>query len=130
MTFGEITVALKARLVTVAGSIPVAWPGKDFTPGQEYIEFAHAPTQRIDNTGTGGATAQEGIVLMTAVVRAGIGETRAEQIADIIRAGFPYPLRLTAGSAKVLINRPPEPAPGFTDGTYYRIPVRVRYITE
>jgi hypothetical protein len=73
---------------------------------------------------------QEGILLLTAVVRVGNGEARATAIADTIRAGFPYTLRLTAGSGKVLINQPTEPAPGFSDGTYYRIPVRVRYITE
>lgn len=130
MNYGAITDALKARLVTVADTIPVSWPGLAFTPGAEYIEFGHFPTQRIDNTGTGGVTVQEGIVLLTVVVRAGIGEKRAEEIADIIRVGFPYPLRLTGVGGKVLVNRPPEPVPGFTDGAYYRLPVRVRYITE
>lgn len=130
MIYGEISDALKGRLLTVAGVIPVSWPGLDFVPGAEYIEFRHAPVGRFDNTGAATVAYQEGIALITAVVKAGIGEKRVEQIADTIRAGFPMGLRITAGSGKVLITKPADPVPGFTDGAYYRLPVRVDYTTE
>jgi sugar/nucleoside kinase (ribokinase family) len=130
MTFSEIDTAIKARTLAIAGAIPVSWPNKDFTPGAEYIEIRHQPVQRIDTTGTGDNSQQDGLVLFNCTVRAGIGETRALQIADLIRAGFPKALRLAAGAGNVVITKPADPRPGFTDGTYYRLPVVVSYTTE
>jgi hypothetical protein len=130
MTFTEIDAAIKAHALTVAGAIPVSWPNKDFTPGAEYIEIRHQPVQRIDTTGTGDNSQQDGLVLFNCTIRAGNGETRALQIADVIRAGFPKALRLAAGSGNVVITKPADPRSGFTDGSYYRMPVLVGYTTE
>ena len=130
MTFADIDNALKARLNAIRAGIAVAWPGLSFQPGAEFIEFQHSPVTRTDTTLTGDYSTQEGIVLMNAVVRSNIGEKRALEIADLIRGGFRMGLRLAAGSANVVIEKPAEPRPGFTDGTYYRIPVVVNYTTE
>jgi len=52
------------------------------------------------------------------------------ELAQIIADGFPKALRLAAGDGNVVITAPANPAPAFPDGAYYRLPVRVAYLTE
>jgi len=130
MTFANIETALGKRLQTMANCPPIAWPNQDFTPQGTYLEFRHSPTARDDNTGTGTQPVQIGIALVTVITPAGGFANAANALAQQIADRFPMGLRLTEGGATVLINQPTEPAPGFTDGAYYRLPVRIRYTTE
>lgn len=130
MTFAEIENALGQRLVAVAGNVPIAWPNKDFVPSTPYFEFRHTPVDRVDDTTSGGFAYQTGIVLITVVADRDKFATEANGLAQTIADGFPKALRLTAGTGTVLINAPSAPATPFVDGVYYRLPVRVTYITE
>jgi hypothetical protein len=130
MNFAAIDTAIKSRTLAIAGSIPVAWPNLDFTPSAEYIEIRHQPVQRIDTTGTGDNAQQEGLVLFNIRTRAGTGEARALEIADLILTGFPKALRLAVAGGNVVITKPADPRPGFTDGAYWLMPVVFNYTTE
>lgn len=130
MTFNEIEAAVGQHLAAMADCPPVAWPNQDFTPSGTYIEFRHAPTERVDPVISGGHPYQIGIFLMTVIIPAGGFTTAANVVAQNIANRFPKALRLNTGSGNVVINAPSSLANGFQDGAYWRQPVRVFYITE
>ena len=130
ITFVDIETALGQRLETIADGVPVAWPNNDFVPTGEYFEFRNVPASREDQVISGGYPYQYGIALITAVAPKGSFSNRVNELAQIIADGFPKALRLAAGSGTVLITAPASPAPAFPDGAYFRLPVRVAYLTE
>jgi hypothetical protein len=130
MTFDEIETAIGQHLEAMDDCPPIAWPNQDFTPSGTYIEFRHVPSDRVDDTGSGGYPYQLGIVLLTVVIPAGGFNTAANTIAQAIADRFPKALRLAAGGGFVLMNGPAALGTPFQDGAYWRQPVSVRYITE
>lgn len=130
MTFQEIENAVGQRLAGMTDCPPIAWPNKDFTPNGTYIEFRHAPGERVDPVISGGYEYQTGIFLLTAVTRAGGFNTAANALAQNIADRFPKALRLSAGDGSVVITAPSALGTPFQDGAYWRQPVRVFYITE
>lgn len=130
MTFDQIETAVGQHLEGMTDCPPIAWPNQDFTPSGTYIEFRHAPTERVDPVISGGYPYQIGIFLLTVVVPAGGFATAANTTAQAIADRFPKALRLDAGDGTVVISAPASLANGFQDGAYWRQPVRVFYITE
>ena len=130
MTVDEIETALGQRLETMTGVLPIAWPNRDFEPSGKYCEFRHSPGDVVDPVVSGGFDYREGIALITVAVPSGeytaLANVEAQKIAD----RFPKALRLPAGNGNVVISAPSSPRPGFQSGDYWRVPVRVSYITE
>jgi hypothetical protein len=130
MTDNDIENAIGQHLAAMTNCPPIAFPDKDFTPNGPYIEMRHVPGERFDDTIDAIGAIQTGIILLTAVTPAGGFATAANTIAGAIAARFPKALRLAAAGRTVLINAPASPGTPFTDGAYFRKPVRVFYITE
>lgn len=130
MNFAQIENAIGQHLAGMANCPPIAWPNKDFTPTGDYLEFRHSPNERINNDLTGGFDRQTGIVLITVISQRDKFTATALNIAQNISNRFPKGLRLTAGTGKVLISNPAALAAGFVDGSYWRQPVTIRYLTE
>ncbi len=130
-TFAQIENAIGQHLAGMASAPAIAWPNADFTPGADpYLEFRHSPNGSFDPVIAGGYAYQIGLALITVVSPAGGFATAANDIAQAVADRFPKALRLTAGTGKVVINAPSSIALGFQDGAYWRVPVRVGYITE
>lgn len=126
----DIETAVGQHLAGMANCPPIAWPNKDFTPSGTYIEFRHAPNDRIDNTIDGIGAYQMGLVLLTVVSAKDKYTTESNTLAGRIMDRFPKGLRLDAGPAAVLIYAPASPGTGFPDGAYWRQPITVPYVTE
>lgn len=134
MTQQQIEVALGQRLAGMASAPPVAWPNANYDPTTSgavpYLEFVHEPVTRVDEVISGGFSRQIGLVLITVVVERGKFTGAANALAEAVAARFDKALRLVAGAGDVVINAPAEIAAGFADGIYWRVPVRVSYVTE
>ena len=131
MTFNDIEQSVGQHLEGMIDCPPIAWPNADFTPtGAPYIEFRHAPNDRVDPVIDGGYEYQIGLFLLTVVVPSGGFAGTANTLAQDIANRFPKALRLPAGAGNVVISAPSSLANGFQDGAYWRQPVRVPYITE
>lgn len=130
MDFKEIEQVIGQHLAGMVGVPDIAWPNKDYDGLVPYIEFRHVPVERVDPVISGGYAYMTGIVLLTVVVSRDVFTGAAWDIAQAISARFPKALRLTGATGKVVINRPPTPGTGFVDGTYWRQPISISYITE
>jgi hypothetical protein len=128
-----IETAFGQRLASLANVPAIAWQNADFDPlvALPYLEFVHAPVARVDEVIDGGFARQIGIVLITVVSERGKFTTGANALAESIADYFPKALRLPLSSGgNAVINAPAEVVQGFTDGVYWRVPVRVSYVTE
>lgn len=140
MSVTEIENALKARLAT-ASALPKAWPNQDYFPppipdGAEarkawgYIDCTVVKAATGDRTL--GATSPEfrGVLIATLVVVKGTSTATANGHADAISAAFPMNLRLPAGPLTIEITQPPHVREGLTDGTYWRVPIRIPFLAH
>ena len=125
MNAQAIGAALKARLaaLTFAQPIPIAWPGKDFTPSGRFIaaQIDGLPNERL-TIGTHHRFA--GVFLLVVAIEAGRGTGEADGIADAICAHFPCDLTLTlSNGAGLRITSTPSVRGGYLDGAWWRVPV-------
>lgn len=131
MTFAQIENALGQRLATMAAVPPIAWPNADAPGAVPYLQVSHFPNTRTNPVLSGGGhNVLTGIFLVTVVAPRNAFTGPASTIAQAVADRFPKALHLTAGDGHVVITDPSEPVPGFTDGTYWRVPIRIRYTTE
>lgn len=130
MTFDDIETAVGKHLALMQDCPSIAWPNKDYSGTTPYIEFRHAPTDRVDETVSGGYPRQIGLFLLTVVVERDKFTGPANAIAQDIADRFPKAQRIIAADGTVLINTPSSLGTGFQDGSFWRQPVRVSYITE
>ena len=131
MTLDQIETALGQRLEAMPACPPIAWPNKDAPGTVPYLEFRHAPnTRRMPGISGQGLPILDGILLVTVVAARDKFTGPANAIAQAVADRFPQALRLTAGAGRVVITDASEFGQGFTDGTHYRQPVRIRYTTE
>jgi len=130
MTLDEIEQAVGEHLAALSPAPDIAWPNKDFTPDGEYVEFRHIPNERVDPVISGGYEYQIGIFLLSAVTASGGYSGAANTLAQRVADRFPKALRLAAGGGSVVISAPARFGTPFQDGTRFRVPVEVRYITE
>lgn len=129
-----IETALGQRLAALPNIPPVAWPNANYDPKTQgavpYVEFVHAPVQRVDDTIDASDERQEGLALLTVIVNRGQFTGPANALADAIAAHFPTGLRLLMSNGDdVMIAKPADVLQGFTDGIYWRVPVRLTYRT-
>lgn len=130
MTFQELETAIGQHLEAMTDCPPIAWPNQNFTPSGLYLEFRLAPNEVLDPVISGGFEYEVGLVLITIVAPRGEFSTEANTLAEQIAQRFPKALRLPAGDGNVVINAPTSRATPFPDGTYWRQPLRVSYVTE
>lgn len=129
-----IETALGQRLAALPNVPPIAWPNANYDPkatgAVPYVEFVHSPVQRLDDTIDASDERQEGLALMTVVIARGQFTGPANALADAIAAHFPNGLRLPLSTGDdVMMAKPTDVIQGFTDGIYWRVPVRVTYRT-
>jgi hypothetical protein len=91
------------------------------------VLFTHQPVSRRDLALKGGLLMAEGFADFIVVAPRNGFANLANGIAAKIAAAFPVARRLTLASGKVTIMRPPTPLPGYDDGAYWRVPLRVHY---
>lgn len=126
----EIGDALKARLasLTFSPAIPIAWPGRDFTPdGSRYIvaDVVKSPNDRLT---LGAGNRWSGSFIVTPCALAGRGSGEGESLADAIAAHFPVDLALAlAGGGSLFISAVPSVRSGFQDAGYWRTPVVIPF---
>lgn len=119
---------------------PIAWQNKEFNDKPPYIEFRHSPNTIINDRLGSGFEHRLGIFLMTVVMPRNESTVKANEIAETIVRRFPKALHLVREGDEVVqtivrrrtvtINEPSIFGAGFYDGTYWRQPVTVFYITE
>jgi hypothetical protein len=129
-----IETALGQRLVTIPSVPPIAWPNRDYDPklpnAVPYLEFVHAPVQRVDDTIDASDPRQEGLALVTVIVPRGQFTSQANALADAVAARFSNGLRLALSTGgAVMMTKPADIVAGFADGVYWRVPVRIAYRT-
>lgn len=129
-----IETAIGQHLAAMPGALPIAWPNADYDPravgAAPYVEFVHAPVQRLDDTIDASEPRQEGLVLMTVVSARGNFTNAVNAIADAVAARFGTGLRLALSTGgEVMMTKPADIVQGFTDGVYWRAPVRLTYRT-
>lgn len=126
----EVEEAVGRYLEGMANLPPIAWPDRPFKHDGLYLEFIYSPTATFDPVISGGYPYEIGFFLITAVAPSGSFGKEAKALAKRVKDRFPKALRLTAGSGKVVINAPTTQIRGFQDGSHWRQPVRISYITE
>ncbi len=134
MNMTAIETAIGQRLEGMTDCPPIAWPNADYDPkaadAVPYVEFVHSPVQRLDDTIDASDPRQEGLVLMTVVAARGAFTNAANALADAVAARFDTGLRLTLSTGgAVMMTKPADIVQGFTDGIYWRVPVRLNYRT-
>lgn len=122
----DILSAALTRMNALTTSLPIAWPGVDFTPPSEgmWFEVRHFPNES-ENMSMEGSSKQLfiGFVQVSVLVRPGSGIVDLTAEAEKIQAHFPKGLDL--GPVQVL-KRPYQMAP-VPDGDRISIPVTVPY---
>lgn len=91
------------------------------------ILFTHQPTGRTDLALAGGAVFAEGFADFIVICPLNEFASRAGNIAGQIAALFPKGRAVFLAGATATITRPATVLPGFNDGVYWRVPVRVNY---
>jgi len=130
MTFDQIEQALGQHLADMTSAPAIAWPNKSFSGTPPYLEFRHSPATREDDTLDCIGTIQTGIVLVTAVMPRDYFSTDGNVLAQRVADRFPKGFRIASGTGVVLISAPSALGAPFVDGSLYRQPVIIRYLTE
>lgn len=130
MTDADVQAAIGQALAAVSVLPAIVWPNKDATPALPYLVFDPVPVGRISRTLAGASETASGYVLVTVVSKQNEFATIAQAIAQTIVNAFPRGLRITTTGGKVLINQPTRIMQAYDDGTHWRTPVRVEYLTE
>jgi hypothetical protein len=131
MSPADIENALGQRLALAPSLGTIVYPNDHSNPARPYLVFQHVPVSRSDNTIAGSKAIARGYAVVTIVADRGKFATPANVTAAAIMARFPKGLRLTVGTDSIVVTKPPEVSPpgGYTDGTDWRLPVRIDYAT-
>lgn len=131
MTFNDIEEALGRHLAAMTNCPPIAWENRVSGHDSPYLTARRIPTARIDDTLDCIGAYESGIYLVTIIADGGGFTTEANTIAQQVADHFPKGLRLPAGAGNLVMNRAPEPVPGFHDkAKHWCVPVRFYYQTE
>lgn len=110
----DIRKAFEAKLKAAVDALPEAerpalrWPGIrwDDSGVDHYLRpTLHAARERPATLGPSPRLARQGFFKVGVFSRAGLGTDRLDQLADIVKAAYPYGVDLTVGAAKVQIDR-------------------------
>ena len=123
MTPAQILQAFGQRLETLPQAPTIVWPDQDANPARPYLTVQHVPAIRDFPDLAGRVLWQTGYFSVVIVMSAGDFAGQANTIAGAIMEHFPKTLRFGG----LLITGSRLAAPGYTDGTDYRLPVRIDY---
>ena len=124
MTPTQIIGAFRARLLTLPNAPAIVWEDEHADPARPYLAVQHVPASRVEPGMAGGGAYTTGYFAVTVVTARGQQSHPAHAIAAGIIAHFPKALPL----GRLRITGARLANPGFTDGTDYRLPVRIDYI--
>lgn len=135
-----IWLALRGRVLSLPATIvpqtAIAWPKKPFTKPstamglQPYLEVRLLPNQvqRVTIKGSG-PHRRPGILQLDycAPVSGLLDDIQVTEMAGRIAAHFPADLPLVSEGVSVRIERTPDVGQGSADGSYWRVPVSIRF---
>jgi len=130
MNMDDIEQAIGERLLTLSPAPAVAWPNKSYSGAVPYVEFRHVPNGILNETIDGSFSRMQGIFLLTVVTERDKFTAEANTIAWSIVELFSIGLRLAVPGGYLVVSQSTDVAPGFVDGVYWRVPVRVFYVTS
>lgn len=121
--------AIETKLKTLAGSVPIAWENRPYTPtiGTPYLMATYMPAS-TQNPSYGAVHKRE-----TGTYRVNIcfptrnGTAAATNWAETLRDGFKRGTTLTDSGVTVRILRDPYIAPGISQPDWYVIPCMIPY---
>lgn len=125
----EITRAIAARLATLTGGWPIAYPNLPYEPtvGTDYLRLSFIPalTEQAD-LGTNGRNVNLGIAQIDVFNAGQDGWSEAFDKADAIAEHFKRGTKLSNGGVTVTIEQVEIAAPLNIDG-WYQLPVSINY---
>ena len=131
-TFSDISAALDARLNTLTGSAPIAWPNTVFKPtkGTLYLRATHLPVA-TEQAGLGNSGVDEylGIYQVDVFAPTGKGRGASESKADIIANHFKRGTDLLYNGVNVRLGDVSRNA-GTIDDDRYLISVSINYMAH
>lgn len=127
----EIENALGQHLAATPDIPAIAWPDGYLDAIRPLLIFQHNPFGVSDNTLDSTFPEWRGQVLITVLTDRNDMARQSRQLADTVMGRYPKGLRLNAGAGfSVLVTKPPEPRTGFPDGSDWRLPIVIDYMTE
>jgi len=133
MNSKDISNAIKARLLTVAGAPSIAWPNVEFNSSVVPRWEATLVRQRTDPSlkGGGAIEREEGSLQVVLCVEHGLGEDAVLDYLDAVRTTFPKGQTFAvAGGTITVLTEPAETAQGFPDTKTYRSPIALQYVAN
>lgn len=122
----DILTGVFTRMGTLATSLPIAWPGVNFTPPNSgmWLQIRHFPNEP-NNIGWQTDAQQEyiGFVQVQVFTRPGTGIVNATEIAEEVIAHFAKGTEF----GPVCVSRRPYTSPDVVDSDWIYIPVTIPY---
>lgn len=123
-----IWLALKSRINTIPGALPIAWPGQTFTPPgvSPYLRIGRvtaAPAPQLIDYGK--PHWRTGSIIVTLVHPLGQDISVYDQIAAGIAEHFPDGTQMHYGRICVTVPDYPHVQEGFEDDGYWTVPVTI-----
>lgn len=130
-----IWLALRGRIETIPGAMPMAWPNEAFTPPRDangvsvpYLRIDMIPntTQRVF-IGSTDPHRYRGILQIGVMARLNQNLAVGMEIAGDVADHFPADLRLTAHDVTVRVTSHPSLGPAQPQATHLMIPVSIEF---
>lgn len=127
MSIPLIRQALEVYLEATAGSIPTIYEntGED-PPATAHQRAAFMPNDP-DDAESGPQTTARGLFQVSCMYPLGNGPGDADARAEVLRKRFRQGTSLPNGAVTVQITSTPRVATGFADGSYWHVPVTIRW---
>ena len=134
---GKVAEVLMARVAAIPGSVPAAYPNRDFRPPMDsngeplaYMDVAHLPNgTAFETLGASGAIHQ-GILQIAVMQPEGGGAVKPQDTAGAIVEHFAKNTVLYGDGLNVKIYSRPTVGQSFPGDSYIRTPVTIQYIAS
>ena len=126
--FLQIATSLDSHLSNMSGVPAISWPNDNYSPGSKdtFLRPTHIPIQPITLGFSDDGSAQRvGLYQVDVFVPRDEGTKEGLDIATAIAAHFAKGASTIAG----LVVRETNVETGYSGGTFYQIPVLIRYVT-
>lgn len=132
MNAADISKALGQHLMTLADIPTVVWENKDKpdSVARPYLVTQMVRVSRRSLGLNGGGVVARGYMQVTIVGDLDQFANAAETLADSVAAHFPKALKLTENGGVVTISDAPNILPAMRDGSDWRVPVHIDYVTS
>ncbi len=131
MNSNDIELAFFQYLDAMPNCPEVVFPNGPSPTQKEYLEAAHVPSRREDETLDGTGLFQAGAFQLLFVTTGGVHSARGNEIFEQIASRFHKGLRLPVADPIFVVSHPPNSSEGFKDkSNNWCVPIRIRYLTE